>query len=76
MHAPKNHALIFVYLYLKTSSLVFARMVSRLSTIQLMEKFRVNALMDRTRNLMEPVHLKMELAGMYLGLLFYLSLCC
>ena len=68
MPAQKSPVRIFASLCLEKSSLVFALTVSRLSTILLMERFRVNA---RTVLMNWPTELapsKMELAGMFVCL--------
>ena len=72
MPAPKSPVLTFASLCLEKNSLVFALTVSRLSTIPLTERFRVNAQTVLTNWLMELVPSKMGLAGMLVCLLIYL----
>ena len=72
MPAPKSLVLTFVSLCLMKSLHVFALMVSRLSTILMTERFRVNARTVLMNCLTELAPSKMELAGMFVCLFVYL----
>ena len=74
MPAQKSPVRIFASLCLEKSSLVFALTVSRLSTILLTERFRVNARMVLMNWLMELAPSKMELAGMFVCLFLFIYL--
>ena len=68
MPAPKSLVLTFASLCLEKSLHVFALTVSRLSTILMTERFRVNARTVLMNSLTELVPSKMELAGMFVCL--------
>ena len=68
MPAPKSLVRTFASLCQEKSLLVFALTVSRLSTILMTERFRVNARTVLMNCLTELAPSKMELAGMFVCL--------
>ena len=72
MPAPKSLVRTFAFLCPEKSLLVFALTVSRLSTILMTERFRVNARTVLMNCLTELAPSKMELAGMFVCLFFCL----
>ena len=72
MPAPKSLVRTFASLCPEKNLLVFVLTVSRLSTILMTERFRVNARTVLMNCLTELAPSKMELAGMFVCLFIYL----